>query len=428
MGFPPRNPANLPAVCSPRPPTTTMTCGTHKNDVYAWNFSAGDGLAYTVTLSTGSNLVLLNFATNGSTISVSGISGMPTYIQILGSNDTLSILNNGGGNNPISVNITGNYDTITAGSFPGGASTVILHIIGDHDFINGDTASGGNTMYVSFLGVSDTLALIPGSGSTYYTFFTGFDVLNPVSGSCPYGALAHSDSVTGYNNVNGQSANAHLHQSYNNSTSFPGNSTHNPGSRWSIVNQTVSPFACPFFSQFVLPIPASVAPPSAFLTVHLNNLYAPRSEVALDQGAVVYAQPGGLPVFVVPPQISLTNGVLSVFVPRFSGHVGTESGTGTADVSLRLLATQQFVIPSNSLSFQNGSAIKITVITPYAAAWFAYLEANSALSPYVTCSGAGSVCTALYQPGGTVGTIKLTIPTAGIHLQLLVALYSVNIA
>ncbi|MGP8076895.1 MAG: hypothetical protein ACLP8Y_09280 [Thermoplasmata archaeon] len=423
--------ASLPAAyCSPTRPTTTVTCSTHSGVLYAWNFSAGNGIAYSVTLGTGSNLVELNFATNGSTITIAGISGMPTFIQILGSNDTLTLAApDAGGNNPISVNITGNYDTIAAGSFPGGASTIYIHVIGDHDVLNGDSASGGNTFYVSVIGTADTLAIVPGSGSSYYTYFTGFDYLNPVSPSCPYGALAHNDSVTGFTIAKLTSANAHVYQTFNNSTSNPGNSVHNPSSRWSITNQTVAPFTCPFFSQAVQPISNGLSPPRASLVVQLRNTYAPSAEVAFDQGAVVYAQPGSIPIFYVPPPISFANGILTLFVPQFAGHLGSEAGVGTADITLRLLSSHSFVVPSNSFGFQNSSNVVITIKTPYAAAWAANLVGNSALAPFVTCAPISCVTIAktLYYPGHALDTITLSIPTAGLIFDLLTAQYAINV-
>lgn len=431
-GFPVTT-ASLPsAYCSPTRPTTTLTCSTHSGIVYAWNFSAGDGLAYTVTLGTGSNFVKMNFATNFSTISLSGLSGMPTFIQIIGNNDTLSI-SSGGGNNPISVNITGNYDTVTPGSFPGGSSTVIVHVIGDYDNINGDSAAGGNTVWVSFVGAHDTLPLVPGSGSTYYTYFTGFDTLNPTSASCPYGALALTDAVTGFTVAKATSANAHLTQSFNNSTAYPtwGNLTPSGSSRWSIHYHPVAPFACPFVTQVILPVPTGGAPRSASLVVNLRNTYAPNAEVALDQGAVVYAQPGAIPVFVVPPPISYASGVFSVFVPRFSGSVGTEAGSGTADVLLRLLSVQQFQIPSSGFYLENLTKVTVTVVSPYVAAWYAYFLSLPALAPYVTCSptGANSPCTALYQPGLSLGTVTLAVPvTWAVSFNLVVGLYAVRLA
>jgi len=424
--------ASLPAAyCTPTRPTTTLVCTTHSGVLYAWNFSAGDGVPYTVTLGTGSNLVELNFATNGSLITIAGISGMPTYIQILGSNDTLTLAPpDGGGNNPISINITGNYDTITAGSIPGGSSTTIIHVIGDHDSLTGDTAAGGNTMYVSVIGANDTLAITPGAGSHYYTYFTGFDDLNPVSATCPYGSLAHGDTVTGFTTGSLTSANAHLYQTFNNSTSNPGSSVHNPSSRWSITNQTVAPFACPFFSQATQTISNGLAPPSAALLVALRNTYAPSAEVSLDQGAVVYAQPGAVPIFVVPPRIGFTNGVLTLFIPRFQGGFGSEAGVGTADAVFRLLSTTQVTLPSYSFGLQTGSDVNITILTPYGAAWAGYFLSHSAFSPYVSCApfGCAAMETKLYNPGGPVYTIKLSIPTVGLQLNVLVGQFAVTLA
>ena len=425
------NQGNMPSVCTPLAPTTTVNCGAHKNTHYNWNFSAGDGLAYTVTIAGSTTSVAgLNFATNFSTISISGINGMPIYVQIIGNNDTLSI-SSGGGNDPISVNITGNYDTITPGSFPGGSSTVIVHVIGDYDLINGDSAAGGNTVWVSFIGAHDTLPLVPGSGSTYYTYFTGFDTLNPTSSSCPYGALALTDTVTGYTVANGQTANAHLYESFNNSTAYPtwGNLT--PSSRWAIHYHPVAPSACPFVTQVILPVPTGGAPRSASLVVQLKNTYAPSAEVALDQGAVVYAQPGAIPVFVVPPPISYASGTLSVFVPQFTGGFGTEAGSGTADVLLRLLNVQQFQIPSSGFYLENLTKVTVTVVSQYVAAWYAYFQSVPALNPYVTCSptGANSPCTSLYQPGRSLGTVTLSIPAASsLTFDLIVGLYSIGLA
>ena len=391
-----------------------------------WNLSGGDGKTYTVTLGTGSNLVLLNFSTNASTLSVSGISGMPIYVQVIGNNDTLT-LSGGGGNNAMSVNITGSYDSITAGSFPGGTRTVYIHVVGDHDTIPGDVALGGNTMFVSFVGTADTFAVVPGGGSKYFTYFTGFDALNPTSSSCPYGALALTDAVTGYTVTNGQSANAKLTQSFNNSTAYPtwGNLT--PSSRWSIHYHPVLPFACPYMTTVTVPFTPSGL--SGFV-VRLQNTYAPSAEVAYDQGAVVYAQPGSLPLFIVPPSISLVSGELQVFVPWFSNTLSGESGLGTAEVSLRLLSTTSLDLPPSGFSFASGSSITISVVSPYAAAWYAYFLAQSALSPYVTCSGSHNVCTALYNPQGllSLGTVKLTIPAAGLAVDLTTAMFAVSVS
>lgn len=165
----------------------------------------------------------------------------------------------------------------------------------------------------------------------------------------------------------------------------------------------------------------------AGFVVHMVNTYVPAADVAYDQGAVVYVQPGSLPIFIVPPPISLAKGVLQLFVPRFMNNVSGEAGAGTADLSLRLLSTTSLTLPTSSFAFL-APYVNFTVTTPYAAAWYAYFEGVSALSSYVSCTGANQVCTAFYNPGGSLGTVKLSIPTTisgtSLTLKLLVGLYS----
>jgi hypothetical protein len=416
---------------------TTFNCpAINKAIPIKWNFTGLNGKAITVTLGTGGNLVLLNFSTNNSAITVSGLSGMPTYVQVLGNNNTLTLTNNGGGNNPISVNITGSYNTIATNSFPGGASTIIIHVIGDNNLINGDAASsgGGNTFYVSIIGTGNALALTPSGGDAYYAYVTGFDILNPTSASCPYGALSHNNPITGYNNGIGTSKNAKLYETFNNSTSYPGGGTVHPGSqsgppyKFTITNSSVASFNCPFTSGVSVPFtPAGVAG----FVVHLQNLYAPTAEVAYDEGSVVFAQPGGTPIFVVPPPITFGHGVLTLFVPWLSNVVMSEAGTGTADVSLHLLSTTSFTMPSNGFALPSGSQVTFTVVSPYAAAWYNFFHATSSpFSSYVTCTGSGNVCTAVYNPGGAapLGRVTVAIPVSAITtLNVVTAVYSVFI-
>ncbi len=371
--------------------------------------------SYAITLG-GGETARLNFSTNHSAISVTVSGATSVYLTVLGNNDTMTI---DVSSLPETIIIVGNDDkVIMTGS--GSTSRSNILVVGNRDTVTTSALGGSNTIVSSVYGSSDNVN--PGvlSGTAAFgVYFNGFNPSVP-SATCPVDNLSSTDTVT--NPVGGSGP---FTVNYNN-TAYTGSGTSGP---WGITYHVPTPFACPFFSQLVLPIPAGAAPPSAALVVHLNNVYSTRAEVALDQGAVVYAQPGGLPVFVVPPRISLSNGVLSLFVPRFSGHIGSESGVGTADVSLRLLSTQDIVIPSNHFSFQSSTKITITLISPYAAAWYAYFHsASSPFSPYVTCTGSNSVCTALYQPGGPLGTITLAIPTAGLQLNLLVGLFAVNLA
>jgi len=177
----------------------------------------------------------------------------------------------------------------------------------------------------------------------------------------------------------------------------------------------------------VLQIPGSAATPVGSFVVQLRNTYAPPAEVAFEQGAVILAEPGSLPIFSVPPRISFSGNALSLFLPRFANTVGSEAGSGTADVSLRLLAVAPVSLPTPAFAFQSGSRVTVTVVTPYAVTWYNYFETNSAFSSYVSCTGSNNVCTALYTTSGTLGTVTLSIPTAGLSLNVLTALYAVNV-
>lgn len=187
--------------------------------------------------------------------------------------------------------------------------------------------------------------------------------------------------------------------------------------------------------SFTLLGPSSVQIPftsngTSGFVVRLQNTYAPAAEVAYDQGSVVFAQPGGVPIFIVPPPITLANGVLTVFVPWFANGVSGEAGVGTADVSLQLLSTTSLTIPSNGFSFVSGSQVTLQVVSPYAAGWYAYLNSSKAFHSYVTCAGSNNVCTANYNPTGIapLGTVTLAIPTSALtKLNVLTALYSVTI-
>jgi len=166
----------------------------------------------------------------------------------------------------------------------------------------------------------------------------------------------------------------------------------------------------------------------AGFVVNLENTYSPSAAVAFDQGAVLYIQPGAYPIFIMAPRIGFSNNVLSIFFPRFQNLTVGEAGTGTAVMSFRLLAATKLYIPTSSFSFTSGSSVVIKIVTPYAASWYAYFEATTAFSTLVTCSGPNSVCSALYQPGRSLGTVTLTIPTSGLTMNFLSALYAVTVS
>lgn len=171
---------------------------------------------------------------------------------------------------------------------------------------------------------------------------------------------------------------------------------------------------------------------SAGLNVHLSNTYAPAADIAYDQGAVVFSEAGGLPIFIVPPSITLSSGVLTVFLPQFSNPISSESGTGAADILLRMVSTVPVTTPSPGLALAAGSNIVISIVTPFAAAWYAYfLQTSTSLSSYVTCTGPNHVCTALYSAGGLapLGTVTLTIPASVVSsMDAVTTVFAISVA
>jgi hypothetical protein len=147
----------------------------------------------------------------------------------------------------------------------------------------------------------------------------------------------------------------------------------------------------------------------ASLLVHLLNTYSPVADVAFDQGAVIYAQPGGQPILVDTPSITFANGALSVWVPSFQGPAVAESGKGTGEVYARLLSSAPLTYPISGYSLASGSHVTITVVTPYPTAWVGYFNSIASLQGLATCTGVRNVCTAAYQSSGPDATITLSI-------------------
>ncbi len=174
--------------------------------------------------------------------------------------------------------------------------------------------------------------------------------------------------------------------------------------------------------------------PGAGIVVSLHNTYASAAEVAYDDGATIYAEPGGVPVMTDPPAISLSSGnVLSVLVPVFLNPIGSESGTTNAEVGLRLTAVQALSVPFTGYSFRPGVPVNITAFTPYASAWMSYFSTNPAfahvsISCTPTGSGTGNVCssTYLYHPGGPIGKVLISVTPAA--LAVTQAYYAVSLS
>lgn len=155
----------------------------------------------------------------------------------------------------------------------------------------------------------------------------------------------------------------------------------------------------------------------ASFVVDLRNTYTPKAVVAFDQGAVIYAQPSGLPLMLVGPAISFSGGELSVWVPQFLGTVGTEVGVGTAELSARLVSLLNLSLPLDGFSLSG--KVSIAVTTPYAAAWESYFtQPTSTLASDVTCAPKLSVaCSGPFNLNGPLGTVYVNVTAKALSIQ-----------
>ena len=188
------------------------------------------------------------------------------------------------------------------------------------------------------------------------------------------------------------------------------------------VNYTLLPST----SSTHLAVTTASLPGTGFF-VNLRNTYAPAAEVAYDEGAVVFAQPGGTPLMEDPPALSVTSGgAVSVVVPVFQGGIQTEAGTGTAVLGVRLLADQTLTFPSTGFSLASGTNVVITVKTPYAAAWMNFLSSSLPTGTSVTCTGSNNICstTHAYASGGPVG--KIVVSVSAVSLTVTQAYFAVT--
>jgi hypothetical protein len=403
-------------ICNPPTSTSLSFVGSCN---YVWNFT-GDSRSFSIGL-TGSGSVAVIVTTNSSTITVSGTGSAGNVLEFIGNHNAITDTNVGSG--PTNLSIIGSYNTISISSV--GSSPSVVYLYGNHDSVT-VTSTGSGPVKVIVYGTQDTFGVPSDVGSQKFSLYlNGFNATVPTSSLCPYGNLSSTDTVTGFSEV----GSGGLTQYDNNAIGYYANGT-GPGSCvgnatcWTTHNRNVPLTTCPFYRTITVPFPAATLPGAGFV-VHMRNTYAPSAEIAYDEGAVVYAQPGGIPVLLDPPAITYSNGALSLFLPQFQGVIGAEAGIGTADLNLRLLSAQTITFPSDGYSIASGSKVIITVVTPYAAGWMAYLTNLSSFSGLVTCTGPQHVCTGLYNPGGPLGTIKIVLPAKTLTITL--AVFSLNL-
>jgi hypothetical protein len=180
----------------------------------------------------------------------------------------------------------------------------------------------------------------------------------------------------------------------------------------------------------LIPVAAGAQPPGASLVVHLRNTYDPTAEVAYDQGAVVFVQPGTVPIMLDPPAFSYDQTSMSLMIPRFVGTLPSESGLGTSDVTVRLVSVTTYQFPSSGLFLWSPSHVNLTLETPYWAAWMSFFNSNPSFSGTVSCEVGGAACppllSAVYESGGPMGRITISLPATS--LDLTVATFSIGLS
>lgn len=176
------------------------------------------------------------------------------------------------------------------------------------------------------------------------------------------------------------------------------------------------------------------------IIAHLVNTYAPGAEVALVQGAVVYAELGGTPIFSNPPGITVTvsSGAVSqltVWMPEFVGNISGTSGSMTASIVSHLIATNVIEVSSAThLTIASGTSVKLTLTSQYAAAWSNYFAGKGWPGVTTTCVGFpgttsnASACSSTYAGIGTLGKVTVTFPGTNLaRLSVTTALFSIGV-
>lgn len=380
-----------------------------------WNFSAGDGVVYQVG-GVGGLSDTVNFTTSNSTIAVTSTGGQTTGILVIGSNDTVYLNATGGASTSnVSALIFGDHDTFIV-SAKGGANVVIV-IVGMHDATS-VSLKGGSTVrvvgYGSYLSYTGSL----GSGGSTNIYWNGFDSHNPLSSVCPYGNLANTDNVSGTAGT----------VTYNN-TNYSHSGSSGNASGWTYVynNPPTSTTTCPFFP--VNTVAQSLAGGS--FAVDVFNSYIPSSVVGFDQGGVVFAQPGGTPIFIEKPAVDVNGTAATIWLPYFTTtSIPSAGGTGVVNVVLRLVSTLNQSWPAGGFNFSSNTSTILTIITPFGPAWVSYLKALPATTPLsVTCTLLGSpltTCPSTFQNSATAEKVVATLHVATITVQY--ALFQLSIS
>lgn len=394
--------------------TTVLTCSSTTAKV-VWNFTSSATTSISVTTSGGPYYV--NTSASNSTLAITASSAAPMTMLVAGSNDTIT-LTISGTSTVLHLIIVGSHDAVEfASSSSWSSSTLTILAVGNHNAISSGSLSATNSkLSATFFGSNDSVSLgsVTATNSYFNVYLNGFTPGSPVS-ICPVDNLAYTTGSVAVTTHSGGTYNV----TYNDTSVSTGTAP----SPWTGVFGTAV-VACPFYAPASIPETSSGAV-GASLAVTLKNTYTPGGVIAFDQGAVVYAQRNGVPLMFSPPGITLNQGNLSVWLPEFVGGIGTEVGTGTAVLSVRLVSVLDLKLPTANLTLSGATSIVVT--TPFAQAWSSYLNAQSAFAGDAVCvPKTSTACSGAFSLNGPLGTVYLNVTATGLQLQ--VATYSVSMS
>jgi hypothetical protein len=428
---------------------TQVTCS--GTSIAYWNVSEASGTNLAFTGASGTyNVNIKDSGTNATKASITTtLNNVGTLnLLVLGSNVSIPLTLSGQGT--VNIEIVGNYDNLTITDTSGGGNVNLLEV-GLHDTTWVPQAAGlnflaniaGTSDYVRFSGTESALSATT-VASVYFLGDT------PTTTACPNDNLASSDFVEGGHDLVqnhhgfGGGTTYTSYGSYNvtyNVTSTPVTLSTTPPAQWTEYNVTpefnaLVPEAayCPLYVQASDPMSLSAL--GGGTIVHLASTYIPSADVAFDQGAVVYAQEGGIPILLDPPGISYTMSgkelsTLSIWLPIFVGTIPIDSGLSTTEFESRLVSTNTVTFSSGtSLDIAANNNINVTITSPFAAAWVGYFNATYPFDTFsYGCIGPSAACSGPYNTGGPLGTAWIDIATGALLSTVTVqtAVFSVSL-
>ncbi len=417
-----------PQYCTPNAPYYNLWACNGANVNVSWFYSSCQGLPSCVFIfnATGGATFVLNYALNNTAINVTAAGGGGGFQQIgiYGSHDnaTLTV----GGGTVENITIIGNYDNVTL--YGTGNQNYNVLMVGNQDNFTAFLKQGSSNL-ITVSGWGSNLTVRPNGGGSYAVYYTGFNSATS-TGLCPMDDFArNTDNVTqpsGNSNGNGVVT--------FNDTAGPSKNVTNLF--WVMHYQKPTSFPCIFYATYRASAVSGLLPAS--LVVALLNQYAPYAEVALDQGAIVYAQSGAVATMVDPPPINFnpTSGQATVWAPAFLNPVRTQQGTGTSVVTLSQMVSQVYRFPTGSWLVNPSKPLRLSYQTPYYTAWMGYFCSNPTYSKTAvlnltvggvpisqTCAqylapgtGHASDIYVPYTAGGILGLVTVTVPAKSVVL------------